>query len=137
MSIYGQHLTMRIRCLDSSPALHQSQDIERFLRSLVERIGMRILAGPLVSTEWNGTSPAGCSGVVILSESHAAIHTYVLDSQLFLDLFSCRRFSIATVCESVSETFGRHVVLEESLADRGLHWDCDVPNALASWQAAR
>ena len=69
---------------------------------------------------------SGCSGVVILYESHAAIHIYLHRAAAFVDVFSCRDFAVAQVADTLAEHFGDHQVVEQTFADRGFHWSADT-----------
>ncbi len=134
---YGFHLMMRVAEVERPTALADPNVVSAFLRSLVDRVGMSILAGPLVETESGGPERFGVSGVVILCESHAAVHTYPDLGQAFVDLFSCRAFDRGAVTGVVTEFFGRHQVVENELRPRGAHWGTDVARQLRSWSRTR
>ena len=134
---YGAHLMMRVGDIEHRMALSDPEAVSRFLVSLVDRVGMSILAGPMVQTEQGGPERFGVSGVVILCESHAAVHTYPALGQTFLDLFSCRPFDPADVVGVITECFGRHRIVESEMVARGRHWGTDVAEQLRSWTRAR
>lgn len=98
---------------------------------------MRILAGPLVAREEGPEETAGYSGVVILYESHAAIHTYPHRAAALVDVFSCRQFTIAQVQDTRSARFGSHQVVEQRVAERGLHWSAGVHEEMLAWRIGR
>jgi S-adenosylmethionine decarboxylase len=75
--------------------------------------------------------------VVILHESHAAVHTYPALGEAFVDLFSCRRFAPEVVVGVLAQYFGTHYVTERSLLTRGRHWDADVATELSTWSQGR
>jgi S-adenosylmethionine decarboxylase len=133
---YGIHLTMRIGQIENCAAL-EGQNVAAFLTDLVGRIGMRILAGPLVAEENGDPMHRGWSGVIILYESHAAIHTYPELGQAFLDIFSCKPYDVALVREILSEAFGKFTILEQSIFDRGVHWGSNAEAEMAEWRAQR
>src|SRR5882724_8617011 len=89
---YGMHLTVRIANVEKQAVLNDRDAVSGFLSDLVDRVGMRVLAGPLVGIEEGVPEKRGMSAVIILYESHAAIHTYPELGEAFLDLFSCKRF---------------------------------------------
>lgn len=134
---YGFHLMMRVTNVERQAALADPDLVSSFLRSLVVRVGMSILAGPLVETEPGGPERFGVSGVVILAESHAAIHTYPHLCQAFLDLFSCRAFDEDVVADVLSEFFGRYHVDENEMLARGTNWGTDVAIQLRAWSRTR
>jgi S-adenosylmethionine decarboxylase len=134
---YGLHLTLRIAAIEDRVALADPIRVDGFLRTLVDRVGMTVLAGPLVATEQGPRERAGVSGVVILQESHAAVHTYPALGEAFVDLFSCRPFAPDVVLAVLGQHFGAHHVRERSLQTRGRHWDTDVAAELAAWSQQR
>jgi S-adenosylmethionine decarboxylase len=128
---------LRIAGVEDRRGLADPALVEAFLRTLVDRIGMTVLAGPLVATENGPLERAGVSGVVILHESHAAVHTYPALGEAFVDLFSCRRFTPEVVVGVLEQYFGTHRVRERSLVTRGRHWDADVARELSAWSQQR
>ncbi|MDQ4069014.1 MAG: S-adenosylmethionine decarboxylase [Actinomycetota bacterium] len=134
---YGVHLMMQVAEVERREALADPETVAAYLRSLVGRVGMSILAGPLVETEHGGPECFGVSGVVILYESHAAIHTYPDLGRAFLDVFSCRPFDPTLVDTVTTEFFGRYDVVETHVLDRGVHWGADVAQQLREWSRTR
>src|SRR4029453_5733758 len=102
---YGMHLTLRLAGVRRPEALDDPTAISRFLIALVTCLGMRILAGPIVAREEASIEKWGCSGGVILYESHAAIHTYPHRGAAFVDVFSCRDFAVAKVATTPARLF--------------------------------
>lgn len=91
-----------------SPAsLTTVKTVEKFLIDLVNILGMRTLGPAHVYKEEHG----GVSGIVVLSTSHVAIHTWlkkVNDNEyafFSLDVFSCRTFTTEPVQEALKERF--------------------------------
>lgn len=134
---YGKHLTLRISDLEPPDALGSETAVRDFLTELVHHIGMRILAGPLVGYEDGEPDKCGTSGVVILYESHAAIHTYPELGALFLDVFSCKDFSTEDVHEVLRRHYGSYRVREENVQDRGIHWGTDAKAEMNRWATSR
>jgi len=134
---YGLHLTLRAAGIEDRVALGETVAVDGFLKALVDRVGMSILAGPVVGAEQGGPDRAGVSGVVILHESHAAVHTYPALGEAFVDLFSCRPFSPETVLAVLPEHFGALRVTEQGLATRGRHWDESLDKELLAWAQRR
>ena len=79
----------------------------------------------------------GHSGVVLLYESHAAIHTYPARRSLFLDVFSCKLFDVRSVVQISHETFGNFNIAESTVLDRGHHWDANIEIELGRWLESR
>lgn len=134
--IYGMHLTLRIGQIEHRDALVGKSQITSMLETLVGRVGMRVLAGPMVAEERGTPERHGWSGVVILYESHAAIHTYPHQQEAFVDLFSCKDFNPALVLDTLHSFLGDFVVLEQDMHDRGHHWGTDVREELTAWQGS-
>lgn len=136
-SIYGSHLMLRAQRVARPDQLDNSETVSTFLRDLVGRIGMKILDGPLTASEPGDQEHYGYSSVVILQESHAAIHTYPLLGQFFLDVFSCRPFDAAVALDVCEEFFGQFEIAEQAMLDRGHHWPAPVTERLSEWAATR
>jgi S-adenosylmethionine decarboxylase len=135
--VYGLHLTMRISDIEHKEPLGDPARVGAFLSTLVQGIGMRILAGPVTGVETEPAENAGCSGVVILYESHAALHTYAARGEAFLDIFSCRPFDIHKVQLMLRAFLGRHTVTEQQVSTRGFHWSNGPHAELERWRASR
>ncbi len=134
---YGLHLSLSARVAATPEHLEDTVRIERFLKRLVERIGMRIMAGPIAAVEHGDPDRQGCSGVVILRESHAAIHTYSVVRRVFVDVFSCRMFFQSDVLNAIDESFGLIECDELHERNRGSHWRGEAAAALTAWHAQR
>jgi S-adenosylmethionine decarboxylase len=72
-------------------------DLETILNELPGRIGMHILAGPLI-VEGVPENP-GWTGFVIIDKSHISIHTFNNGNRISVDLFSCKIFDKNKVLE--------------------------------------
>lgn len=136
-STYGTHLTLRIANVERCAALDGRETLANLLVTLVDRIGMRILAGPLVAEEQGLPERRGWSSVVILYESHAAVHTYPELGEAFVDIFSCKHFDIETVSDVLKEFIGSFTVVEKSVFDRGVHWGPSVTREMGAWLSTR
>ncbi len=134
---YGMHLTLRITNVENSALLNEKNVIHEFLIKLVTDIKMRILAGPLVGEECSLEGKSGCSGLILLYESHAAIHTYVDLKEAFIDIFSCREFDVESVQGTIHEFFGSHEIAEQKIFDRGFHWRPNLEQTLKEWSQTR
>jgi len=135
--IYGKHLMLRIGDIEKTINLKNEKRISDFLELLVNRIGMRVLAGPLVGYESGEKSKEGCSGLILLYESHAAIHTYVNQKEAFIDIFSCKEFDKNTVFIVIAEVFGKFTIIEEKVLIRGDHWDKGLNLEYDEWKTKK
>jgi S-adenosylmethionine decarboxylase len=83
----GLHLTMD--GVTDSPV--DGVAIEKILRELPGRIGMSILAGPVVVRGRTGNP--GWTGFVVIDKSHISIHTFDEGGRVSVDVFSCKPFN--------------------------------------------
>ena len=65
------------------------------LRELPGRIGMKILAGPVVVG--GHQCNLGWTGFVVIDKSHIAIHTFSEGSRISIDVYSCQPFDAEEV----------------------------------------
>jgi len=70
---------------------------------------------------------AGLTAVLILSESHAALHTWPETGTVHIDIFSCSsRLKSLEAIDELSRTFGaRHVAVQEIPRADGHNWRPD------------
>ena len=135
--VYGLHLMMRVSNVRNRAALSDGESINRFLVELVHELDMNVLAGPMVTEEAGEPQRAGYSGVIILYESHAAIHTYSNLGEAFLDVFSCKPYDVTRVEGVMNRYFGEFEVVEQTTLGRGVHWGTNVEREMESWQVQR
>jgi S-adenosylmethionine decarboxylase len=136
-SSYGTHLLMLLSGIERREALDSPEGLCTFLSGLVVEIGMRVLDGPKAVTEEAEPDKYGHSAVVILYESHAAVHTYPARASLFLDLFSCKPFDESKVLGACHTFLGHFEVAERLVLDRGAHWNGTAAENLPTWTATR
>ncbi|WP_063062493.1 S-adenosylmethionine decarboxylase family protein [Nocardia sienata] len=134
---YGQHLMLRLCNIERVDSIDDATRVADFLVALVHAVGMRILEGPHAAAEGGDDDHYGYSAVVILYESHAAVHTYPNRRELFLDLFSCRAFEAQQVYDTCTRFFGGFTVSEYTVLDRGVHWTAPAAERLSDWMESR
>ena len=135
--VYGLHLMMRVSNVRNQAALSDGENINRFLVELVHTLDMNVLAGPMVTEEAGEPQKSGISGVIILYESHAAIHTYSNLGEAFLDVFSCKPYDVTRVEGVMKRYFGEFEVVEQTTLGRGVHWGTNVEREMESWREQR
>lgn len=59
-------------------------------------IKMKILAGPHMVRDYD-KGHEGVTGFVIIDFSHISVHTFVATREIFIDVFSCKKFDFAKV----------------------------------------
>ena len=93
-------------------------DLEIILNELPGRIGMHILAGPII-VEGVKENP-GWTGFVIIDKSHISIHTFNDGNRISVDVFSCKPFETDSVLEylkhKIAMTLVRSQCIERSEA---------------------
>lgn len=97
------HLHLLVKgCIKFPP--REEEDLNIWLRSLVEKVRMVVVAGPTsIYVEEPGNE--GITGTVTLATSHAAIHIWDRTEPPFFqfDLYSCSEFSVEEVLEHLNE----------------------------------
>ena len=123
--MYGPHLTMDMYGCDKRK-LSSVQVVSQFLDGLPAKIGMTKIIPPYVF-EYRGIKPEdwGVSGVVLIAESHIAIHTYPEKNYASFDVFSCNEFDADLVAKIVVEMFGAKTY-ERNNFERGKHFPKEV-----------
>ena len=110
---HGRHI--KVLGIGSPDALRSVSGVETFLVDLVEALGMRPLGEPHTyeveeEIEKLGVEPfedeGGVTGIVVLSTSHCAIHTWPLRGFFVMDVYSCRDFDESIVRRMVAARFG-------------------------------
>ena len=98
-----EHKHLLIRAEVKKP-LTTEVDTINWLKNLVSKINMNILAGPYAS-KVSKKGNKGLSGVVIIDTSHIAIHTWdESDPALIqLDVYSCKHFKKSDVVECLEK----------------------------------
>jgi S-adenosylmethionine decarboxylase len=93
--------------------------IRSFLQEMVAELGMRCLGSPHMYEVREeicklGVEPfedeGGVTGVVVLSTSHCAIHTWPLRLRFVLDVYSCRDFESAPVERVIRKYFAPYKI---------------------------
>lgn len=88
--------------------------VRGFMLAIVKMLGMRSLGEPVTyevreEIKRMGAEPyedeGGVTSVVVLSTSHAAIHTWPLRGRAVLDVYSCREFDPRAVLELCAVSF--------------------------------
>lgn len=97
----GPHLMLD--CFGSKN-LENFELVHSFLDELPGLIGMHKLAPPYVIKQ-NKPHDQGVTGVVILEESHASIHTFAQTGLITIDVYSCKGFDPKAVVEFVKQKF--------------------------------
>jgi len=98
----GSHLTVDV--FDCKADLNSKILVNYFLNELPDLIGMKKISKPLVF-DYKAGSESGITGVVVIAESHIAIHTYPNKNYFCADIFSCKEFDYKKAINYMKEKF--------------------------------
>ena len=99
----------------------QEEDLNKisdWIRSLIKKIDMKLLAGPY-TTYVNEKDNKGMTSVAIIETSHIALHIWdeVNPGLMQLDVYSCADFNPSDVFDKVNELF-QTIKMEYKFLDR-------------------
>jgi S-adenosylmethionine decarboxylase len=124
---FGSHLM-----IDGHHADKSKLEDKDFIHSVLEQLPVQLDMNkvmPVHVVDVSGSHPedAGITGVVIVAESHIAIHTFPEKRFVSLDVFSCKEFDTQKAISSLVEAFqiGR---FETHLINRGKEYPHDLPS---------
>ena len=128
MAEFGLHVTIDARECDKQK-LASYDLVYDILNNLPGLIDMTKMTLPYVA-KWldkfaKGTP--GISGVVMIAESHIAIHTFPDQDYVFIDVFSCRDFDSQKAIKYLVDAFGAKKY-EIHKIKRGLDFPSKEPN---------
>ena len=118
--------------------------IEQLLNDYPRAIGMTKIGGPYMF-EYQAPDPAysGVSGLVVIAESHIAIHTFPELDYFTMDIFSCRNFDHETAIRYIKEALDvqemDRILLQRGLSFHGPHhgaFGCDAETGQPLLRAA-
>jgi S-adenosylmethionine/arginine decarboxylase-like enzyme len=97
-NLVHKHLIVRAElsyCPDNPQWVHE------WLAHLVNVIGMKILAGPIVARVDAVEGNIGCTGVVVIETSHIAVHFWEETGLMQLDVYTCGAFDKQIIFEEL------------------------------------
>ena len=122
---FGSHLM-----IDGHHAEKSKLEDKNFIHSLLERLPLemdmhKIMPVHVIDVTGSQPEDSGITGVVIVAESHIAIHTFPEKRFVSLDVFSCKDFDTQKAVSSLVEAFqiGR---FETHLINRGKEFPHDL-----------
>ncbi len=126
MELFGFGPHLMIDGYQANPEkLADAEMIKRVLDEMPEAMEMTKVLPPFVF-EYTGAraEDAGVTGVVIIAESHIAIHTFPEKRFISVDIFSCKEFDLRKAVDYLVETFeiGRY---DTYLINRGKEYPKD------------
>jgi S-adenosylmethionine decarboxylase len=117
--VFGPHLIIDgSRC--NTRKLADRILVEQVLNDYPTAIGMTKIGGPYMF-EYQAPDPAysGVSGLVVIAESHIAIHTFPELDYFTMDIFSCKNFDHEKAIEYIRDAF-EVKEMDRMLVQRGL-----------------
>jgi S-adenosylmethionine decarboxylase len=117
--VFGPHLIIDgSRC--NTRKLADRILVEQVLNDYPAAIGMTKIGGPYMF-EYQAPDPAysGVSGLVVIAESHIAIHTFPELDYFTMDIFSCKNFDHEKAIEYIRSAFDVQE-MDRMLVQRGL-----------------
>jgi S-adenosylmethionine decarboxylase len=117
--LFGPHLIIDGNKCDTAK-LGDRLLIERILTDYPRAIGMTRIGGPYMF-EYQAPDPAysGVSGLVVIAESHIAIHTFPALDYFTMDIFSCKNFDHEVAIDYIRQALGVQA-MDRMLVQRGL-----------------
>ncbi|HEV2237359.1 MAG TPA: adenosylmethionine decarboxylase, partial [Ktedonobacterales bacterium] len=123
--MFGPHLILDgTRC--DTQKLGDRILIEQLLSDYPAAIGMTKIGGPYMF-EYQAPDPAysGVSGIVVIAESHIAIHTFPALDYFTMDIFSCKNFdhekAIRYIKDALDVREMDRMLVQRGLSFRGPH----------------
>jgi len=112
-----KHLIVRAN-IGKCPKEEDLNKISDWIRSLIRKIDMKLLAGPY-TTYVNEKGNKGMTSVAIIETSHIALHIWdeTNPGLMQLDVYSCANFNPQDIFEKVNEMF-QTVKMEYKFLDR-------------------
>jgi len=117
--VFGPHLIVDgSRC--DARKLGDRILVEQVLNAYPDAIGMTKIGGPYMF-EYQAPDPAysGVSGLVVIAESHIALHTFPELDYFTMDIFSCKNFDHEKAIEYIRDAFDVKE-MDRMLVQRGL-----------------
>ena len=118
---YGMRLWLEGSGCTDTLAMNNEEDVKRLLEGVIRKAGMSLAKGPFCYREEQrdvGKGP-GVTGVAILVESSAHIHTYPEQGYFFFELFSCKEFDAEGVAGFVCSFMGCDKVEMQEVTEVG------------------
>ena len=117
MTQQHKHLIVRVN-IGWCPQEEDLNKISDWIRSLIKKIDMKLLAGPY-TTYVGEKGNKGMTSVAIIETSHIALHIWdeVSPGLMQLDVYSCADFNPPDVFDKVNELF-QTIKMEYKFLDR-------------------
>lgn len=103
--MFGPHLIMEAYGCPKETLMNRDI-LNKLLDDLVIELKMTKIMGPTVFN-YSGVVPEDCgvTGIVIIAESHIAIHTFEEKGFVAIDIFSCKEFDEVAAISKIIEAY--------------------------------
>ena len=119
---WGQHLVLDLGDCDRA-AITSAETISAFSKALVEEIEMVAFGEPtIVHFGHDNPATSGYSLVQLIETSNICAHFSDLTGDVYLDIFSCKRFDEAKAI-GVCQKFLKPKVIQKHTMLRGIAWN--------------
>ncbi|MEW6736467.1 MAG: adenosylmethionine decarboxylase [Acidobacteriota bacterium] len=112
--LQGQHMLADLFGIEDA----RLKDANFFIR-LLKELATSIHLTPLEEPHVVRYSPNGCTGFILLKESHISFHTYPEANYLAFDIFTCEDIDLEDAFTLLCETFSPKMVRKTTIT-RGL-----------------
>ena len=85
--------------------INDEKHISQTLLSLLTEIKMTRVGGPYTVRIGDQPDKSGITSVVLMSESHASIHTWPEFGYFEMDIYSCKTFDVDKALEVIKKAF--------------------------------
>lgn len=76
--------------------LNDEKFVLKLILEISKLVGMKILSGPNLVRDYD-KGHEGITGFAIIDFSHISLHTFVKTREMFVDVFSCKKFDYKKV----------------------------------------
>lgn len=120
-SVQGSHLIADLQgCQCSQALLCNAEVLAAHLRSAVGDAGLTVVGETFHKFPDAGSQPGGVTGVVLLAESHVAVHTWPEFGVVTLDVYVCNHSAdnsprAIALMDSLLALFAPHAAQRQSL----------------------
>jgi S-adenosylmethionine decarboxylase len=101
---FGPHLI--IEASGCNKRILDVKAVREFLEKAVKKLKLTRISEPFVEYYDFGKWNKGVSGIIIISESHIAVHTFMKGGWIFADVFSCKEIDEDAFEGLVRKEFG-------------------------------
>lgn len=112
MSYWGYHLILDVGGCDSA-RMSDKDNVYKWITSLVKDIDMTPIGEPSIEyTAADDIGKAGFTAIQVIVTSSIVAHFIDATGQIYIDVFSCKKFDVDTVKQSIRNYFNAEKMRE-------------------------